>query len=230
MRKSICWPLIMCGLWLFVGSGLCAAAEEILKLPPPRLDGKVSVEAAMLKKKSVREFKAAPLKLADVSQLLWAANGDLPVDAVTSSTTKVIPSAGGLYPLEIYLACGDQTVEGLASGVYHYLPKKNGLKPIQSGDRRTLLGSAALGQMCIAKAPATLVIAAVFSRTAAKYGPRATQYVYIEAGNADQNVHLQAESLQLRCATIGAFQEPQVAAVLKLPKEVTPVLLVPVGK
>ncbi len=230
MRKSICLPLMMCGFWLFVGPDLCVAAEEILKLPAPRLDGKVSVEAAMLRKKSVREFKATPLKLGEVSQLLWAANGDLPVDAVTSSTTKVVPSAGGLYPLEIFLVCGDRTVEGVAAGVYRYLPNRHGLKLIEPGDRRTLLGSAALGQMCIAKAPATVLIGAVFPRTTAKYGPRGTQYVYIEAGNADQNLHLQTEALQLRCATVGAFQDAQVAAVLKLPKEVTPLLLVPVGK
>ncbi len=230
MRKWFYLPLMLSGFWLFAGSVLCGAADEVVKLPPPRLDGKLSVEAAMLKKKSVREFKATPLKLAEVSQLLWAANGNLPMDAVTSSTTKVLPSAGGLYPLEVFLVCGDRTVEGVAAGVYQYLPKGHGLKLIQGSDRRTLLGSAALGQMFIAKAPATVVIGAVFARTAAKYGPQAPQYVFMEAGCSNQNLFLQAEALQLRCAAVGAFQDKQVAAVLKLPEGVTPLLLVPVGK
>ncbi len=217
------------GIWLIPAAGLVMAVEEV-KLPPAKLDGKLSVEAAMLKKKSVREFKGTALKLEEVSQLLWAANGDLPVDAVTSATSKVLPSAGGLYPLEVFLVSGDKAVQGLDAGVYQYVPGSNSLRLVQARDARALLSSAALGQVCVARAPATIVIGAVMAKSAAKYGFRSAQYVYVEAGCADQNLYLQAESLGLHIATVGAFKEDQVSAVLKLPSEVTPLLLVSVGK
>ena len=221
--------LAMLGIWLISAAGLVMALEDV-KLPAAKLDGKLSVEAAMLKKKSVREFKGTELKLEEVSQLLWAANGDLPVDAVTSATSKVIPSAGGVYPLEVFLVSGAKTVQGLDAGVYRYVPGSNSLRLVQARDARALLSSAALGQVSVARAPATIVIGAVMAKSAAKYGFRSGQYVYMEAGCADQNLYLQAESLGLHAATVGAFQEDQVSAVLKLPSEVTPLLLVSVGK
>ncbi len=69
-------------------------AQEF-KLPKPGLTGKMSVEAGMLKKKSVRHFSKEPLTLEQIAQLLWAANGVLPVDAMSGATAKTVPSAGG---------------------------------------------------------------------------------------------------------------------------------------
>jgi len=69
----------------------------------------------------------------------------------------------------------------------------------------------------------------VFERMTGKYGGRGMQYVFMEAGSANQNVFLQAESLGLKAASVGAFQDNQVAAALKLPAGMVPLLLLPVG-
>jgi SagB-type dehydrogenase family enzyme len=205
-------------------------ANNDIKLPKPALTGKLSVEAAMAAKKSVRDFTAAPLTEAQVSQLLWAANGNLPHDAVTGATTKVIPSAGGLYPLEVYLVTGRNTVGKIPAGVYRYNPGNNSLQAVAAGDNRALLAHAALSQMWMAKAPALIVIGAVFQRTTVKYGNRGLQYIFMEAGSATQNLYLEAESLRLHAGAVGAFQDAQVSGVLKLPPNVSPLFIMAFGK
>jgi SagB-type dehydrogenase family enzyme len=161
---------------------------------------------------------------------LWAANGDLPHDAVTGATTKVIPSAGGLYPLEVYLVAGKDTVGKIPAGVYRYNPRNNSLQPVNAGDHRAPLGHAALSQMWLAKAPALIVIGAVFQRTTAKYGNRGLQYTFMEAGSATQNLYLEAESQGLRAGSVGAFHDAQVSGVLKLPPNVSPLFIMAFGK
>jgi SagB-type dehydrogenase family enzyme len=106
----------------------------------------------------------------------------------------------------------------------------NSLNQVTPGDNRKLLAAAALSQMFIAQAPAVVVVAAVFERMTGKYGPRGMNYVFMEAGMANQNIFLQAESLGLKVASVGAFQDAQVAAALKLPTGVSPLLVIPVGK
>ncbi len=217
------------GLTLVLAPLQSVLAAEI-KLPKPNTKGKLSVEAAMVSKKSVRAFAQAPLTSAQVSQMLWAANGDLPVDAIAEATRKVIPSAGAIYPLEIYLMTGKDTVEGVPAGVYRYNAQNNSLESILEGDNRTQLAYACLGQLFISRAPAVVIIAGAIGRSAAKYGPHGYKYTYMEAGNANQNMYLQAESIGLRMATVGAFHDTQVAAVLKLPPAITPLLVIPIGK
>ncbi|HMK34720.1 MAG TPA: SagB/ThcOx family dehydrogenase [Desulfomonilaceae bacterium] len=204
--------------------------EDRIKLPAARVNGKMSVEAAIVAKKSVRTFSSATLDAAQVSQMLWAANGNLPQDTVAGATTKVIPSAGGLYALEVFLVTGNNTVAGIPAGMYRYDPQTNSLQLVAAGDNRNLLAYASLGQTFVARAPAIVVIAGMFERSTVKYGPRGYQYTYMEAGSANQNMYLQAESLGLRMATVGAFDDAQVAGVLKLPANIKPLLVIPVGK
>jgi SagB-type dehydrogenase family enzyme len=215
---------------MFLGSaGLSHAAGEV-KLPPLSLKGKMGVEQAIAARKSVRDFKAAPLSLAEMSQMLWAAGGNLRPDAVTGATRKVYPSAGGLYPLEVFVAVGNGTVENLPAGVYRYDPEGNSLRTLAEGDKRPLIANAALGQAFLARAPALIVIGGVFGRTTAKYGNRGVNYVFMEAGNANQNLCLQAEALGVRSGTVGAFNDAQVAAAMQLPADTAPLLIVGVGK
>jgi|UniRef100_A0A7C4APV4 SagB-type dehydrogenase family enzyme len=230
MRKAFVLPLAAAFIGLGIWFTASAMAQTQIQLPKPSLTGKMPVETAMAKKKSVRAFSAEGLSQSQVSQLLWSANGDLPVDAVASATTKVLPSAGGLYPLEVFLLTGANTVEGIPAGVYKYNPATHTLSLVAAGDSRQALAQAAFSQTWLARAPAILVIGAVFARTTAKYGNRGIQYVFMEAGNSNQNIYLEAEALGLKTATVGAFHEAQVSSVLNLPADVTPLLLMGVGK
>jgi SagB-type dehydrogenase family enzyme len=183
----------------------------------------------MAKLSTKRQFAKEPLDLADVAQLLWAANGKIGADAVTSATKRFMPSAGGLYPLEVFLVAGDKGVKDLDAGVYHYNWKDHALKLVHKGDKRAELAMAAYGQTWLARAPALIVITAVFPRTLVKYGKRGVNYVYMEAGGSNQNIYLQAPGLGINTAAVGAFNNKLLHQRLKLPKQVKPVLIVAIG-
>jgi len=193
-----------------------------IRLPSPQYDGKISVQQALLKRRSVREYRDQPLSLEEVSQLLWAAQG-----VTDAGGHRTAPSAGALYPLEVYLLVGD--VQQLPAGVYRYLPHGHSLVLIADGDQRRNLAWAALGQESIQEAPAVILISAVVARTAAKYGDRAERYVYMEVGCAAQNVYLQAEALGLGTVMIGAFYDEEVKRLLAMPRQEQPMCIMPVG-
>lgn len=206
------------------GPSLSRAQETAeIRLPEPRRDGKVSLERTLALRRSVRSYRDVALSLADVGQLLWAAQG-----ITQGERLRTAPSAGALYPLELYLVAG--RVEGLGAGVYKYRPERHSLTRLAAEDRRAALAEAALGQQFIARAPATLVLAGVYERTAKRYGERAPRYVHIEIGHAGQNVCLQAVALGLGSVTVGAFRDPDVKRILGLPQEEAPLYLLPVGR
>ena len=218
---------------LFAGSHFFGESKSVfskskntVKLPLPKYRGEISVEEALFKRRSIRAYKDEPLTLSEVSQLLWATGGKT-IDAITGAT-RVYPSAGGIYPLEIYLVAGD--VAGLAPGIYHYNWQAHTLKQIKQGDLRRQLMGAALRQGAIGSAPASIVVTAVYSRTTRKYGERGKKrYVSMDMGGAGQNVYLQAEALGLGTVVIGAFRDEAVKKVLGIEDE-TPLYIMPVGR
>ncbi len=207
----------------------CASADKPatlparIALPAPRQEGPLTVERAIAQRRSVRRFADRAVSIKQLSQILWSAQG------VTDHQQglRAAPSAGALYPIEMYVVAGN--VADLAAGVYRYLPREHRLMRVASGDRRKALVDAALGQGSVRNAPAILVVSGVYSRTAAKYGERAARYVHMEAGAAAQNVYLQAEALDLATVLVGAFGDRQVQEALELPKDHEPLVLLPVG-
>lgn len=195
---------------------------ETRSLPKPELDGDVSLESTVRQRRSVREFANRPLSLADVAQIVWAAQGITARDG-----HRAAPSAGALYPLELYLIAGD--VESLPDGLYRYRPRGHRLKKVATGDLRKALAAAALDQSWVRRAPAVLVIAGVYERSAKKYGDRAHRYTHIEVGHAAQNVYLQAVARGLGTVLVGAFDDQEVRTVLGLPADHAPLALMPVG-
>ncbi len=116
------------------------------------------------------------------------------------------------------------------AGVQYYNPRAHALEPHLAGDLRPDLSRAALSQDTVANAPAVFVISAEVSRTAVKYGPRAERYCFLEAGHVAQNILLQATALELCGVPMGAFEDAEVARVLKLPPGFQPLYLVAVGQ
>jgi SagB-type dehydrogenase family enzyme len=188
-----------------------------LGLPTPVTDGQMSVEAALAQRRSVREYEAGPLTAAELGQLLWAAQG-----ITDERGYRAAPSAGALYPLELYVAT--------AEGLFHYAPGRHSLTLAREGDARPALHRAALRQEPVAQAPAVFVIVAVYERTAVKYGSERTpRYVHLEAGHAAQNLLLQAAALGLGAVPIGAFDDAGIQRAMGLPAEEQPLYLIPVG-
>jgi len=195
----------------------------VIRLPEPAYDGALSVEAALRARKSVRSYQKEPLRLADISQLLWAAQG-----ITRKNGMRTAPSAGALYPLEVYLVVGQ--VEQLPAGIYKYRPQGHELVQISIGDKRHSLAAAALGQGCVEKGVVDIVLAAVYQRTARKYGERAVRYVHLETGHAAQNIYLQAVNLGLGTVAVGAFDDAAVQKVLLMETDEYPLCIMPVGR
>lgn len=197
---------------------------EKIQLPQPQLNSSTSIEKTLLERRSIRKYKDEPLTLAEVSQLLWAAQGI----TNTSRNFRTAPSAGALYPLEVYIIAGN--VDELSDGIYKYKPKTHELENIRKGDIRSEIWNAALNQFCVKKGSIIIVFSAVYNRTTKKYGDRGIRYVHIEVGHAAQNIYLQAVSLGLGTVAVGAFNDSKLKDIIDMPEEEHPLYLMPVGR
>lgn len=231
-------------IFLFFIFAACAAEieeyEEILIrieesevtyfLPAPNTDGEMSVEQALAQRRSRRNFKNEAITAEQLSQILWAAYGitsPRPDAPNLRGGLRTTPSAGALFPLEIYVIIGN--VAGVSQGVFRYDAAEHKIVRVIEGDVRTALSEAALGQRMIADAPATVAYAAVFERMFPRYGERGIMYTHMEVGHSAQNVYLQAEALGLGTVAVGAFTEESVREILRLPENETPLYLMPFG-
>lgn len=194
------------------------SASGKIALPAPSVSGTMSLEEALEHRRSVREFRQTPLTERELSQLLWAAQG-----ISSSPDYRTAPSAGALYPLELYVS--------VPTGFYHYEPQAHRLDRRSDLDLRLAIYRAALEQTAIREAPAVFVIAAVYERTARKYGPaRSPRYICMEVGHAAQNLLLEAVALSLGAVPIGAFDDLALQKALGLHGDHKPLYLIPVGK
>ena len=200
-----------------------SSSNPIISLPQPRQDSEVSIEQSLVKRRSTRSYSGEPLNLGEISQLLWAAQG-----ITDPRGFRTAPSAGALYPLEVYLLAGN--VEGLEAGIYKYIPEEHALNHLVGGDYRDELYGAALNQKSVADGAVSVVFTAIYERTTVKYGERGVMYVHIELGHASQNLCLQAAAMDLGVVTVGAFHDEMVEEVLDLPDEEKPLYIIPIGR
>lgn len=194
-----------------------------MRLPEPLLKGDLSVEEALLRRRSVREYSEDPLAISEIAQLLWSAYG------ITSPKGyRTAPSAMALYPLEIDLVAG--TVEGLSAGVYRYSPESHELLKTSEEDLRNSICRTTFDQDFVAQAAAVMVFSAVYDRTCAKFGEAGRKFVHMDLGHSAENVHLQAVSLEVGTVVVCAFRPDEVKKVLALAADEEPLYLMPLGK
>ncbi|MBN3038888.1 MAG: SagB/ThcOx family dehydrogenase [Candidatus Omnitrophica bacterium] len=191
--------------------------EKEIKLPQAQLKGKVPLEQAIQQRRSVRRYSSQELTLEQTSQLLWSAQGITQKD----KGFRAVPSAGALYPSELYVLNKE--------GLFHYLPDGHSLRQVSQRDIRADLAQACRGQVFVEQAPLSIVIAMVYERVTSRYGSRGRLYADIEVGHIAQNVHLQAVALGLASVPVGAFDDEKVKNLLDLSKEQQPLYIIPIG-
>lgn len=188
----------------------------MIELPQPKPKGTVSVEETISKRRSIRNFQDKKLTPEQISQLLWAAQG------ITSKRGfRAAPSAGAIYPMEIYFISAD--------GLFRYIPQGHKIEKLQDGDLRIQLANAAYDQDFIASAGISVVICCDYAKIKWRYHARAVRYADMEAGHIAQNIHLQAVALGLGSVSVGAFSDSAVTKLLQLPKNLQPIYIIPVG-
>jgi SagB-type dehydrogenase family enzyme len=197
------------------------AQSETMELP--RIAPETGcLENILHQRRSVRRFSQAELTLEQVGRLLFAGQG-----VNRPKGYRTVPSAGALYPLELFLVVGG--VSSIEPGVYRYRPLEHDLVRMAPGDRREEVAEACLGQRWMAAAPVQIVISAVYERVTGKYGSRGAQYVHMEAGAVSQSIALEAVSLGLGTTVVGAFQDQSLQEILGSGSEEQPLLVLPVG-
>jgi SagB-type dehydrogenase family enzyme len=207
--------------------------SPVVDLPPPRLDGAVSVEAALHNRRSIRSYANDPLTLAEVSQLLWAAYGITKTieggPAFIRGGFRAAPSAGARFPLELYLAAFNVT--GLPPGIYRYQSETHKLVLVSAGDKRAEVSEASFNQTHFETAAAAIVYSAVYERTMEKYGGRGRErYVCMDLGHSAENVYLQAYALNIGTCAIGAFTDLWLRKTFRMTRAEEPLYVMPLGR
>lgn len=227
-HKNKTMPTI--GATLALLGGACQTAPNVaaeeqpratpleIVLPHPLPVAPMSLEHAIADRRSRREFAPRSLSVEQISKLLWAAQGITDHD----HGLRAAPSAGALYPLELYV------VDHMA--IWQYEAVRHRLRRVARGDHRPALADASFGQAPAANAAIDLVFTGVLARNEFKYGQRATRYVHLEAGHAAQNVLLEATALGLAAVPLGAFDDDRVRRVLGAGSDETPLYILCVGR
>ena len=183
---------------------------KVIELPTPEHTGGGALWDMLAKRRTRRTYRPEPLKLAELSQLLWAANGKTKEGRETF--LRAAPSAGALYPIELYVMIND--VEGMEQGIYHYDVAGHRLSMIREGEFGESAASGALGQASLAKSGAVIFMTAIIERTRWKYRQRAYRYIYLDAGHIGGNICLACESLGIGTCPIGAFYDDELNSIL----------------
>ena len=194
-----------------------AAAQNLINLPAPNSQGTVSVEQALKSRRTVRRFAGKNLTPNQLSQVLWAAYG-----ITDSRGLRSAPSAGALYPLDLYVVVGDRQVSGLAAGVYHYLPEKQALEFSKAGDLRPAVARARpLPGLDGGSAGDAGHHRGVPTLPGQGRRPRA-KHTHMESGHVAQNIFLQAEALGLGAGIVELLKMPRSAKPWVCRRPMTP--------
>jgi SagB-type dehydrogenase family enzyme len=163
-----------------------------------------------------------PLGLAALAALLRAGGG------LVDGARRAVPSAGGLYPCEVYVLAF--AADGVAPGLYHYDPFRHVLELLRAGGLRAGFLAALPEPASGARCPAALVVSALFRRSRFAFGQRGYRNALLEAGHLVQNLLLAAAALDLAALPVGTFYDRQLAELLALDGvDEAPLYAVPVG-
>jgi len=200
-----------------------------IKLPNPSLKGTMTIEEALAKRRSIREYKDTLLTLEEVSQILWSAYGITDTVKRSGKELHTAPSAMAIYPLTIYLVAGK--VKDLPAGIYQYVPKDHYLILHKSGDFRNDLSTTSNSADMIKNAPVDLVYSTDTVIVNKAFGEKNGMILSgIGLGHSAENVYLQSTALGMGTCFVGGFNAGKVSAVINMPANEKTGCIMPLGK
>jgi SagB-type dehydrogenase family enzyme len=187
-----------------------------VELPHTRAPLPISLEEALLTRTSARSLAPVRISLAKVATILHSAYGVTRDNEGTlyPRPFRTVPSAGALYPLEIYFY--SSSIEELPAGLYHYNPARGSLRRLREGDLSAEIAAALVDPEMAYNASVIVFITAVFERATFKYGERGYRFTLLEAGHVAQNVSLAVNGLGLGSLNIGGFFDRELDELLGL--------------
>lgn len=185
---------------------------SFIKLPVPKFNQEIKFWEVIINRASRRNIINKPISLMQLSQLLFGMTGitrEYPRFAY-----RTVPSAGGLYPIETYMAVNN--LDDLEQGIYHYNIREHAIELIKTGNFREKIAAGCLNQRIAAKACVDFLWTAVVERTKWKYKQRGYRYIYLDAGHIGQNFYLTAQALKLGACSIGAIYDDELNDILDI--------------
>lgn len=186
-------------------------------VPLPKAGPADGLSRLIRARQSCRGYAAKPLELTMLAEMLASAYGPTRLARFPNGLemeSRAVPSAGGLYPIEIYGLC--RHVDGLADGLYHYSILDHALEPLRFDVSQAAVSTFLLAEPFVENANAVVFLSAVFDRTLHKYGARGYRYVLLEAGHVAQNLCLLATERGLGSLCIGGFMDSETNRFLGL--------------
>ena len=187
-------------------------AIKQIELPKPDFEKTIDFWNVIKNRHSTRKFAKEPLSLMDLSLLLFGMSGLNRI--FPQFAFRTVPSAGGLYPIEIYPVVNNVT--SLEKGVYHYNIQEHSLDLLKEGDFRSKVAEGCLGQNMAFTSAVNFIWTAIIDRSQWKYLQRCYRYIYLDAGHIGQNFYLIAEALGLGACTIGALYDDELNHLLEI--------------
>ncbi len=190
------------------------AADKVIRLPKPDMNRGGTVMKALADRHSTREFAAKALSMADLSDLLWAANG---VNRPESGK-RTAPSAMNKQDVDVYVV--------LPQGTYLYDAKAHQLNLVSEGDHRDAVAG---GQAFVKTAPVSLVLVSDVARMGDVKDSHALLMCAVDAGIVSQNISVFCSAANLATVPRASMDEAKLRTVLKLKDSQKPLMNHPVG-
>jgi SagB-type dehydrogenase family enzyme len=191
----------------------CDPAAPVISLPDPKAMevDPVTVQTAISRRRSIRRYSGTPLRLEELSYLLWCTQGVQRI--LPSATVRNVPSAGARHCFETWLLIN--RVENLSAGLYRYLALRHLLLPVnrESGVRESVVRGC-LGQEFVGESGATFIWVADAYRMTWRYGERGYRYILLDAGHVCQNLYLAGETIGCGVCAVAAFDDDELNRVL----------------
>jgi SagB-type dehydrogenase family enzyme len=184
----------------------------------PSITDEASLVLPLLRaRRSCRKFTDRTLPLSVAARMLGGAYAPLRQSVLPSGLeidSRGVPSAGGLFPLELYPLI--HNIPGVEEGLYHYNAIAHQLEPLRVAARVADFSRSLLAQSFLEGANLVVFIAAVFERTLHKYGPRGYRYILLEAGHVAQSICLLAQEAGLASLCVGGYMDGDLNDALEL--------------
>jgi len=180
-------------------------SKDVVPLPKSQTS---PLQELIAKRQSCREFAPVPIQLGELASVLDAGYGITALRKWQSghrTLGRPVPSAGGLYPLELYIVCN--RVEGVVGGIHHFNARDHTLEPISAPCTIAEILPDLMFQRFLEPASALCLLTAVLPRTLRKYGARGYRYILMEAGHVAQNICLAATEIGLATLCVGGFTD-----------------------
>jgi SagB-type dehydrogenase family enzyme len=192
-------------------------ARQKIQLPKNFDNSNMFIEDVMKSRRSVRDFSGNPLTINQLSKLLYftyGITGSQPAGKDIVQPLRAAPSAGALYPCEIYPVIFN--IRDVEKGVYHYNVKDHLLEQLSPGDYWEKINYCVFKQEMLKIANLVFLVTAVFERNMWKYRERGYRYIFLDAGHLVQNAYLIAAAMEIGVCTVGGFLDDYLNDLLKI--------------